>query len=229
MLQLCTNPEATLKTINTFLGKKNFLDPDTGKEFTHKCIPSQCLPEVSADMVGFLDGVTEEWLEARTRIMNSWNARLNPKKVESAENKEIVAVQWAGLEPDKVNEITTTGQPSEAVKRKFGNMAANAEEMLRQAQNPRQSAPPITPSTFKSPSCAETTTQQFKQSMKESEELLALSRHHVAIQQQQTLQMRLAQINNYSQMQAAAAMQRSIVQQGNAVAFGQATQSWGVW
>jgi hypothetical protein len=105
-------------------------------------------------------------------------------------------------------------------------MAAHAEEMLRHAQNAQQLAPhSAIPSTSNPLSSAEATTQQLKQTLKESDELLALSRQHITTQQQQTLQMRLAQINSYSNMQAAAAMQRSIVQQSNAVAYSQATQS----
>jgi hypothetical protein len=238
MLQLCTAPESTLQSLKTFLGKKNVLDPDTGEEFTYKCIPSECLPELRADMVEFLDDVTEEWVEARTRIMDSWNKFSASQGEGSMSSTNDLKVKTEEPKPNKDDESTTMGSFDPGRTKHLGNMAANAERMLQDAQNPQPvNLPPTTTSNSTPHSSAgipvaqgnNPTTQGLNEAMKQSEEQLAFTRQHIATQQQQMFQMRLNQMNNYSQMQAAAAMQCSAAQQSNATLFGFATQSWGQW
>ncbi|KAF2804798.1 uncharacterized protein BDZ99DRAFT_143334 [Mytilinidion resinicola] len=243
MLQLCTAPEATLESLNTFLAQKNLIDPTTGEEFTYKCIPSECLPQVRTDMVEFQDGATEEWLEARTIIVNYWNEFSTPKVME---NTESLQVKTELLKLDKENK-STTKTPSEPAKMKIrGNMAARAEKYLRDLEAAQSSAPPRrTTASSSSGAPSSTTGMQSKQgddatalrdkeTLKESEERLAFTRHHMAMQQQHMHQMRMNQMrmnqirmnqmNNYAQMQAASAMQHSMAQQSNAILYGFATQ-----
>jgi hypothetical protein len=239
MLQLCTAPNATLKTLNKFLANTKLLDLETGEEFTYKCIPNKCLPDVRADMAEVAEEATEQWLEERAKILLPYSEMSTAKELE---NEKSPVLKTSELELSQGSESTTTDPPGSAKQGTRRNMTALAAEfaMIGLGQeNVQVSVPPPLLSTTSSSSTTtvgtgvmngdEAKRQQFASKLNEMKVQNDFTEKYLAMQQEHMLRMRVNQIENLSYMQAASSMEWAAFQQKFAQANGSATQSWGIW